>query len=153
MRNPVIMFSMFSLAACGDPLADFELVENIELAEDTPKVSVLPDPEHIAPKIGVLSGLLRREGGTDNADRAIEEIDPIEQQFLQWLKRKNRLVFGDGCAVLRQQTYPPNLRKPSPKLPIQNKIHRQLNQQTLLQRVWLNLKNALAIGAAQSFQR
>lgn len=78
MRNSVILFSMFSLAACGDPLADFEWIENIELAEDTPKVSVLPDPEYIAPRIGVLSGLLRREGGTYNADRAIEEIDPIE---------------------------------------------------------------------------
>jgi hypothetical protein len=153
VRNPVILFSMFSLAACGDPLADFERIENIELAEDTPKGSVLPDPEDIAPRIGVLSGLLRREGGTDNADRAIEEIDPIEQQFLQWLKRKNRLVFGDGCAVLRQQTHPPNLRKPSPKSPIQNKIHRQLNQQTLLQRVLLNLKNAVGYWAAQSFQR
>jgi hypothetical protein len=31
---------MFSLVACGDPLADFERIENIELAEDTPKVSV-----------------------------------------------------------------------------------------------------------------
>jgi hypothetical protein len=113
----------------------------------------LPDPEDIAPRIGVLLGLLRREGGTDNADRAIEEIDPIEQQFLQWLKRKNRLVFGDGCAVLRQQTHPPNLRKPSPKSPIQNKIHRRLNQQTLLQRVLLNLKNAVGYWAAQSFQR
>jgi hypothetical protein len=51
---------MFSLAACVDPLSDVERVENIELAEDTPKVSVLPDPEDIAPRIGVLSGLLRR---------------------------------------------------------------------------------------------
>ena len=82
MRNPVILFSMFSLAACGDPLADFERIENIELAEGTPKVSILPDPEDIAPRIGVLLGLLRREGSTDNADRAIEEIDPIEQLFL-----------------------------------------------------------------------
>lgn len=78
MRNSVILFSMLSLVACGDPLADFERIENIELAEDTPEVSVLPDPEDVTPRIGVLSRLLQREGGTDNADRTIEEIDPIE---------------------------------------------------------------------------
>ena len=78
MRNSVILFSMLSLAACGDPLADFERIENIELAEDTPEVSVLPDPEDVTPRIGVLSRLLQREGGTDNADRIFEELDPIE---------------------------------------------------------------------------
>jgi hypothetical protein len=78
VHNSVILFSMLSLAACGDPLADFERIENIELVEDTPEVSVLPDPEDVTPRIGVLSRLLQREGGTDNADRTIEEIDPIE---------------------------------------------------------------------------
>ena len=40
--------------ACGDPLADFEKIKNIELAEDTPEVSVLSDPQDVTPRIGVL---------------------------------------------------------------------------------------------------
>ena len=54
MRNSVILVSMLSLAACGDPLADFERIENIELAEDTPEVSVLSDPQDVTPRIGVV---------------------------------------------------------------------------------------------------
>ena len=65
MRNSVILLTIFSLAACGDPLSDFERIEDIELADDVSEASILPDPEDEAPRIGVLARILKRESETE----------------------------------------------------------------------------------------
>lgn len=52
---------MLSLTACGDPLADFERIEDVELAPDAPVAQALPDADDVAPTDGLLAQFLNRK--------------------------------------------------------------------------------------------
>jgi len=82
VRNSVILLTILSLAACGDPLSDFERIEDIELADDVSEASILPDPEDEAPRIGVLARILKRESEAEiaNVDIVDEPSSGIESE-------------------------------------------------------------------------
>ena len=79
MRNSLFFFGMLLLLACGDPLADFEQIEDVELVPDEPIAQALPDTDDITPVEGLFSRLLKRKN-----DAQIEQVDtnltPDEQQ-------------------------------------------------------------------------
>lgn len=61
MRNSLILLTMLSLAACGDPLADFERIDDVELAVDAAVAKALPDADDVAPTDGLFARLIKRE--------------------------------------------------------------------------------------------
>lgn len=73
MRNLWTVFVLLPLVACGDPLADFERIENVELAADAPVASALSDADDVAPTVGLFARLLNRGPvAADVADGALE---------------------------------------------------------------------------------
>ena len=61
MRNSWVFLVMLSLTACSDPLADFERIEDVELAPDAPVAQALPDADDVAPTDGLLAQFLNRK--------------------------------------------------------------------------------------------
>jgi len=53
------------LAACGDPLSRVDKLSSVDLAEDTPIVSALPDPAQQVRTRGLFSGLFRRDAAPE----------------------------------------------------------------------------------------
>jgi hypothetical protein len=61
VRNSLILLTMLSLAACGDPFADFERIDDVELAVDAAVANALPDADDVAPTDGLFARLIKRE--------------------------------------------------------------------------------------------
>jgi hypothetical protein len=97
VRTSLIIFLMLSLTACGDPLADFERIDDVELAADAPLAKALPDADDVAPTDGLLAGLVKREPVTvtpdSGADVAAESAPvavvemPKQGGVAGWLRR------------------------------------------------------------------
>lgn len=52
-----------SLAACSDPLASFDRIDDIEAADETSVAQALPDSDDVSPTDGILSRLLTTDSG------------------------------------------------------------------------------------------
>lgn len=61
MRNSIILIMLLSLAACVDPLANFERIEDVELAPDQEIAQALRDANDEAPTTGLFARILNRE--------------------------------------------------------------------------------------------
>jgi hypothetical protein len=70
VRNSLIFAVLVSLAACGDPLADFERIEDVELADEATTAQALPDANDVAPT----EGLFARIFNTEPAQAPLPEV-------------------------------------------------------------------------------
>lgn len=102
MRNSLILLMLLSLAACADPLAKFERIEDVELAAEEPIAQALPDANDVNPTEGLLAGVLGREtatssetadlgqGDTSDIDLAVAAVlkeDEEPRGVRGWLRR------------------------------------------------------------------
>jgi len=95
------------LAACGDPLSRVDKLSSVDLAEDTPIVSALPDPAQQVRTRGLFSGLFRRDAApepvtdvqTDAAVSAAIAVEPekvaaVTQPVPEATSQPRRGLFG-----------------------------------------------------------
>lgn len=78
MRNSLIFLMMLTLTACGDPLADFERIDEVELAADAPVAQALPDADDVAPTDGLFARLLKRDPAPVDPTAEVADVASAE---------------------------------------------------------------------------